>query len=260
MTEQNNEPKDTVSYHLDDGEFAGLSFLYVRALLSIVAATFLAVGAVTAPWGIVVVVMIIGSLLILGWPVLLNLPNRSTTRLAMSLVFLLLLAAGIWGSLTLSALAAAFGIVVVFATEMMRPADAFRRLEQLAGTYLGITLLTSATLWIHAANLVDGIRISVMIALISGIVSIFHAFQSRTLEFVSLINGIVVGGASALILSLPWWSGILAGVAVPLAFQLTQRAVADVLRPGRLQANISRTFVPFSALGMVALAIGLLVD
>ncbi|MFC5369648.1 hypothetical protein [Arcanobacterium bovis] len=260
MTEHNNEQPEAASYHLDDGEFAGLSFLYVRALLSIAAATFLAVGAVTAPWGMILVVMAFGSLLILGWPMLLNLPNRPTARSAMGVAFLLLIAAGIWGSLILTALAAAVGIVVVFVAEMLRSADAFRRLEQIAGTYLGITLLTSLSLWIHTTLLPGGIRVAVMLALVSGIVAIIYAFQSRTLEFVSLVNGVVVGTASALILALPWWSGIMAGIAVPLAFQLTQRAVSDVLRQGRLLSNIARSFVPFSALGMVALAIGLIVD
>ncbi|WP_124055353.1 hypothetical protein [Arcanobacterium ihumii] len=260
MTDHNNEPRDEASYNLDDGEFAGLSFSYIRSLASILSAALLAIGAITAPWGMVVVVILFGSLLIIGWTTLLNLPNRSTAHSALGIVFLLLVAAGIWGSMVLTALVAAFGIVVVFIAEMLRPANAFRRLEQIAGTYLGITLLTALSLWIHTSYLTDGIKVTVMMTLIIAVVSVIHAFPTRSLEFVSLLNGIVAGIAAALILALPWWSGVLVGFAVPTSFQLTRRAVTDIFRAGKILPNIARIFVPISALGMVALAVGLILD
>lgn len=236
----------------------------MRVILGVYGATSIALGAVFGPIAMSVAVALLGIGFIIGWPRLLGLENRFASRIALCVILASLIVVNNLTntdisftnpiSITGTLFVMVGAVMAAFIVEMLRRDGRERLVEHLAGTISGAMILGAGSLWIVTVMDDDGSDVAVTVAIALAAVATIHSFDSRAAQIVGIFNGIVFVAGSAIILSLPWWTGLLAGTAVGLSYLLTARAAEGLQRPSRRLSGLARSATPILALGVIGFA------
>lgn len=233
----------------------------MRVILGVYGATLIALGAVFGPIAMSVAVGLLGFGFIFGWPRLLGLDNRFISRIALGILLIAFVVVNNLTNTEISILnpisisgtlfVMAVGVMLAFMVEMLRRDGRERLVEHLAGSISGAMILGAGSLWIVMVMDDDGANVAITLAIASAAVAVIHSFGSRTAQLAGIINGIVFGTGSAIILALPWWTGLFSGIAVGLAYVVTARATEGLPRPSHYLSGTSRAAAAILALGVI---------
>lgn len=228
---------------------------YTRALIGVVAAAAIAVSASFSGSILAFVIAIIGGLVIMGWPRLMDLPNKTAPYPI--LIFTLIASIGVafFGDRDHFAILAAGALIGTFVTEMFRRDGGVHHVEQLSGTFLGVMLMIAVGMWIPVVRVEHGPELIICMAIVIAVVSLVHAFDSTISSALGLINGIITGLATAWVMRVPLPVGLVVGIAVALVYFVSQRGVENKVRHSLNRAELSRALAPLCALGAVAFII-----
>ena len=248
-----NNQKD-VDLPLVTAKIGRLPANVLLAVLGFFFALVLAFGAAFFPPLVIGLVVLLAVLVVLGWPSLIGLTMQRTVRIGSIVVAVLGILAAIFADYHWTALVAALGIIVAFAAEMLRSKVLLRRIEQIAGNYLAIALVLSATFWIQTVNTDFGSKTAVIFAIVFAVVSLISVFTSRSVFAVSLINALVFGMGSAYLCDTRIAVGAVAGLAVPVAYRLSFEAFNHVHYQKPLLPLLTYISLPISSIGFIAFA------
>ncbi len=238
----------------------GFRLTYITAFLGFVVSALLAVAAVTAPLVMYFFVCVLGLLVTLGWPYLLNLPSPKTTHLILTLTIFSSLVGAIGSYRVGLAIVAAMSVGAVFVVGIWQAEQETMQIFQFAGTYLGILLIISSTLWLQLArHSASGRMLVVLVAIISACVAALNAFITRTTFFVAVLNGIVVGISVAMILHLNIMLAIILAFLIAGFYEINRRIFLRIDNPNYIPAAFTYAVIPLSLLSVVSLALLLFV-
>lgn len=229
-----------------------------RTLAGFCAAALLALGGATHIVGTSIMLLLLTTGMIPGWAKLLRLPNSNTAKWIMSLTALAaVLAAGL-GTLTHTAIVMAGAIVACFIAEMFRTDGRYKLVEQISGDFTGAILVICASMWIHLVKLDGSSNVMVVAAIALAVGAVISAFDSPRAHILTFLNTTAFATAVAFIMGSPILVGVIIGVFVGLAYYLTRRAVRSLPQREDPAISVSRTLIPYCALGLISYLVGIL--
>lgn len=224
-----------------------------RIALGCFGAATIAVGAI-GHFGIpLICVTLLGVLLLIGWPQLLQLKHPSRARIVIAIVLLTALAVVNWGNMAQLSLVIALGVVLSYLAHMLLNVKQGHVLEEVSGIFAGCLLVVTAAMWalVWADEL--GKSVALIFAAVIAVVTIMESIETRISHLLAAINGAVVGIFVAWLVQLPLWAGLAMGLCVALCYAAMSRAVREEERPASpIFAGIARAMVPHCAMGAVA--------
>ncbi len=194
-----------------------------------------------------------------GWPHLLAVPAVGASRIVVALggISALLIAAFLPPHFLV--LVVAFALPAAFISQMTRGGTHAKALRQISGTFVGVLLLTSASMWLLAARLAPAIALAAASLMLSGALAT-SVFASQIRSLAVVISALLVAIlAAALIPTHPWW----ASLAFALCYGLTFGALAASSRVTRTVTSFpsaarAMVLVIHCALGVVVYSLALL--
>ncbi|MDY5585441.1 MAG: hypothetical protein SPG61_06605 [Arcanobacterium sp.] len=243
-----------VSAHAFDSPVTRTIITFSSLMLALIFALTLSLNA-----GVWVGALLAGLLLALGMPRLMDLPHPNSTSVFSLIVLLAALFPLLTGNLEYLSIIAVLTIPVVFILEMARKGTALRRLEQVSGSFVTVSLVLCAITIGFVPNFEFGTRYGFITVLVTAVVALLHAFQTRSMLLASLLNGLVSGAAIAIIVSsLPIWLGLLLGVLVAIIFWVLRQACFSRLSQTGYLELFAYAALPFAIIGPLTLCFTLL--
>jgi hypothetical protein len=235
-------------------------------LAAVACAALLALSAYAGPAVLGVAVLVVGGLLVWGWPVLLALPAPRSTVLALSVCAV---ASVVAVTLTRDdplldwlALAIAGGVIACFGHQLLRRDGRPRLVESLAGEIMAVTLLASAAAIVALPRTPGGADIVLVLAAAVAAVGLVELVPlPERLTVVPAVVASAAAGALAAALVPHVTSGF--GAIVGLAFAVTALVVRRLFLAQPVlaftSAALSMAAAPIAASGIVTYVLARLV-
>ena len=142
--------------------------LSTRAVLTAAASAAIAVGAFFGEIPLIIIIALLGIAFAFGWSSLMRLPALGGSTLVVSLTMLGALAVVAFTTtepwLVYLPVVLAFGVLLAFINEMLRPIPRTHLIDSLFGTVTGVIVTVCSAGWLAAFRIEHGLQIVVISA------------------------------------------------------------------------------------------------
>ena len=219
-----------------------------RALVSLIGAAAL-LGAVSlGPAATAATAALIGIILAVGWPFLIELPNPGTSRRVIIATSIAASLVAYFLSVRELVFLAGFAVIAGFVAEMARRDGRPRLLEQISGTVSGSMLALMPALWVRTVSADDvGLQAARAVLTAVGVTLLLDLFIPHSLRHlrhvVYMVGGFAGGLSFMLVADITWYfaavAGLVAGAILAIFDSILRRLPpATKRRPGAALAMV----------------------
>lgn len=234
-----------------------------RAVITIVGAALLLGASLLGSEATAVASALIGIVLAIGWPYLIELPHPGAARRVIVGTSIAAALVAYFFSVRELTFLAGFVVIAAFVAEMARKDGRPRLLEQISGTVSGAMLGLMSALWVRSLSVTElgdqAVRAVLLAIIVATFLEMLIPHSLKHLRHIVYIVGGFIGALVFLLFAeIPWYwaaiSGVVAGIILAVFDSILRRLPpATRRRPGTALA-----MVPLCAGALVSYCLSLL--